>query len=217
MIPKQQARTLLLGLILLVGCSGVADPDLCRRAEVDDVDAYVRAEEARRAQRERVFRSSESSPVPEESRATWSGLEYFPVDATMRVQGPLVRRTNGRSFEIVTTSGDRRPCEEIGYFLVDLGAGPEKLPVYELLDQSEEDRGLFVPFTDATTADETYPAGRYLEPVEVARGSFLLDFNLAYNPSCAYGGRFQCPVTPEESRLRAALRVGEKGWHEKEG
>ena len=107
-----------------------------------------------------------------------------------------------------------RPGREVGYFLLDLGAGPERLPAYELLDQRATGEGpdLFIPFTDATTAGETYPAGRYLEVVPLERGQFLLDFNLAYNPSCAYGGSFQCPVAPEESRMRAAIRAGERGW-----
>ena len=124
---------------------------------------------------------------------------------------------NGREFEIVTTTGELRPCRQIGYFLVDLGAGPEKLPVYELLDQGGRDENLFVPFADATTGAETYPAGRYLEVEEIERGVFLLDFNAAYNPSCAYGGSFQCPVAPQESHLKAAVRAGERGWSEHAG
>lgn len=196
------------------GCGDGQPPDLCRVATPDDVEGYIAGVEERRAGREQAFRTAEWSPVPVETRASWDGLQYFPVDPTMRFVGPLVRKTNGRDFDIVTTTGELRPCREIGYFLLDLGAGPEKLPVYELRDQRADEQHLFVPFGDATTGDETYPAGRYLEVLEIERGQYLLDFNAAYNPSCAYGGSFQCPVAPPESHMKAAIRAGERGWSE---
>lgn len=213
----QQARSLgpaLVLSLLLAACGDGMPPDLCQEAPLDDRDAYVQEIERARAEREQAFRSQSWSPVPEERRAEWEGLQYYPVDPSLRLQGPLIRVVNGRRFDIVTTSGELRPCREIGYFLVDLGAGPEKLPVYELLDQRSRDENLFIPFADATTGTETYPAGRYLEVEPVERGLYLLDFNTVYNPSCAYGGSFQCPVAPEESHLEAAVRVGERGWSE---
>lgn len=197
---------------VLVACGDGAPPDLCQVAPLDDEDGYVAGVERRRTDREQSFRTADWSPVPAEHRSDWKGLEYYPIDPSLRVQGPLIRVVNGREFEIVTTTGELRPCRQIGYFLVDLGAGAEKLPVYELLDQRSRDENLFVPFADATTGTETYPAGRYLEVVEIERGVFLLDFNAAYNPSCAYGGSFQCPVAPQESHLKAAVRAGERGW-----
>jgi len=73
---------------------------------------------------------------------------------------------------------------------------------------------LFVPFMDATTGRETYPAGRYVSLEDAGEGRYVLDFNLAFNPSCAYGTpeRFQCPRTPAENRLAVAIRAGERGW-----
>lgn len=213
----QQARSrgpALVLPLLLAACGDGMPPDLCQEAPPDDRDAYVQEVERARSEREQAFRSQSWSPVPESRRADWEGLQYYPVDPSLRLQGPLIRVVNGRRFDIVTTSGELRPCREIGYFLVDLGAGPEKLPVYELLDQRSREENLFIPFADATTGTETYPAGRYLEVEPVERGLYLLDFNTVYNPSCAYGGSFQCPVAPEESHLRAAVHVGERGWTE---
>ena len=212
--PRAATAVLISAVVLLSACGDGQPSDLCEVAPLDEPDAYVEDVRSRRADREQAFRTAEWSPVPEDARADWQGLEYYPVDPSMRVRGPLIRKVNGRDFDIVTTTGELRPCREIGYFLVDLGAGPEKLPVYELLDQGSQRENLFIPFADATTGGETYPAGRYLEVVEIERGLFLLDFNAAYNPSCAYGGNFQCPVAPQESHLKAAVRAGERGWSE---
>ena len=78
--------------------------------------------------------------------------------------------------------------------------------------------GLFLPFRDLTSGNETYGAGRYLLDTakgadlggDQASGELLLDFNLAYNPSCAYEPRWNCPLAPAENTLGSAVRVGER-------
>jgi uncharacterized protein (DUF1684 family) len=70
--------------------------------------------------------------------------------------------------------------------------------------------GFFLPFADSLAGTETYGAGRYLEPEPVGNGKFLVDFNLAYNPYCAYNEAWACPITPWENRLRVPIRAGEK-------
>ena len=72
------------------------------------------------------------------------------------------------------------------------------------------DSGYFLPFVDGLAGKETYPAGRYLEPQALGEGRFLVDFNLAYNPYCAYSEHWSCPLTPFENRLKAPVRAGEK-------
>ncbi|HEY7159659.1 MAG TPA: DUF1684 domain-containing protein, partial [Acidobacteriota bacterium] len=84
-----------------------------------------------------------------------------------------------------------------------------KLEVYRLLDIDEKNM-LFVPFIDSNVGKETYPAGRYIDLVEKDDGLYVIDFNMAYNPSCAYGGKFPCPVTPEENRITVPVPAGEK-------
>jgi len=70
--------------------------------------------------------------------------------------------------------------------------------------------GYFLPFVDALAGKETYPAGRYVEPEPLANSKFLIDFNLAYNPYCAYNENWSCPLTPFENRLKVAIAAGEK-------
>ncbi len=73
---------------------------------------------------------------------------------------------------------------------------------------------LFVPFTDATTGDETYGSGRYIDITipEIKGSLFFLDFNKAYNPYCAYSEGYNCPVPPKENYLTVAIKAGEKNF-----
>jgi uncharacterized protein (DUF1684 family) len=202
------------GLALVLAACHAEDADLrCRAASPADPAVYRTEIESARAAKEQSFKTADDSPIPVARRPSWKGLSFYPVDPRLRFEGTLMRKVASDTFTIVATSGARRPIREVGYFWIDLGAGREKLPVYELLDLDPQDAGhLFVPFMDATTTAETYPAGRYLEVEDKGQGRYVLDFNLAYNPLCAYGGTFACPVTPEKNRLRAAVRAGETGY-----
>ena len=69
-----------------------------------------------------------------------------------------------------------------------------------------------MPFVDATSGTETYGAGRYLELEALEDGTFLADFNLAYNPYCAYSEDYSCPIPPAENRISVPVRAGEKQY-----
>ena len=66
------------------------------------------------------------------------------------------------------------------------------------------------PFADLTTGKETYPAGRYLDLQPTATGFYTIDFNQAYNPTCAYNESYECPYPPPSNRLKVAIRAGRK-------
>ena len=81
--------------------------------------------------------------------------------------------------------------------------------------QTEKYRNyLFVPFTDATTGDESYGSGRYLEfyIADIQNNTLQLDFNKAYNPYCAYAAGYKCPIPPRENNLPLAIKAGEKNF-----
>jgi uncharacterized protein (DUF1684 family) len=77
----------------------------------------------------------------------------------------------------------------------------------------EAEYGYFLPFSDATAPAETYGAGRYLEPEDLGGDKLVLDFNLAYNPYCAYNERWSCPLPPAANRLKVRIEAGEKKFH----
>lgn len=165
----------------------------------------------RRESRDAYFKSSPDTPLLAEDIPSFSGLEYWEPDPRLYFVGPLNLHPSPERFEIVSTAGKKRPCERLGWVAFRIEEQELRLQVYRLLDG---EGGLFLPFTDGTTGEETYPAGRYVDLVGPQGGPYVLDFNTAYNPSCAYGApeRYQCPVTPKENRLAVRIEAGERGF-----
>jgi len=161
------------------------------------------------------FARDPESPIPRASRAAFRGLSYFPADPAWRFAGWVSRYAASERLTVITTNGTSRPCERWGQVTFVRDGDIRTLQVYRLLDQPDRSggSGLFLPFRDRTTGKDTYPAGRYVDLVGPDGGPFVLDFNRAYNPSCAYGEpeRFQCPVTPAENTLAIAVTAGERG------
>jgi uncharacterized protein (DUF1684 family) len=170
---------------------------------------------AARKETDAAFASDPDSPIPAAARARFHGLSHFPLDPSWRYAGWIERYKTAERISIVTTAGKPRPCERWGRVTFARDGQTLTLQVYRLLDLPEREggEGLFLPFKDATTGKETYEAGRYVDLVGPEGGPFVLDFNRAYNPSCAYGdpGRFQCPATPAENKLPIAIAAGERG------
>lgn len=197
----------------LAGCSGGSAG---RFDPVPPPSSWAADLAAERAAKDRQFATDPESPVRESERAAFRGLEYFDLDPSFRYAGWIERYPEPRTFTIVTTNGKPRPCARIGRLRFEVGGREQTLQVYRLLDNESRpgDEGLFLPFADATTGKETYPAGRYVDLDGPPGGPYVLDFNRAYNPWCAYGSpeRFQCPVTPAENRLAIGIEAGERGY-----
>ena len=112
-------------------------------------------------------------------------------------------------FEIPTTDGRLRPASGRACSSSRWRGDSLRLTAYRLAGaDGEASETLFVPFLDATSGTETYGAGRYLDLEPDDDGTWTLDFNLAYHPSCVYDPRYSCPLTPSENRLDAAGRGG---------
>lgn len=163
------------------------------------------------------YRVPRESPIPPHLLASFDGLDYFDPEPDLRFVGELQVYPESEPFDIITTTGKVRPCVRHGWLTFRVDGQRLNLQVYKLLDGLTTDdplRDLFVPFTDATTGVETYPAGRYIDLEDAGDGRVVLDFNRAYNPLCAYGmpERYACPVTPAENRLPVRIEAGEIGF-----
>jgi hypothetical protein len=171
---------------------------------------------AERAAKDRRYRESPESPLIDADRRAFRGLDYWPADPGFRFVGALEVNERLERFTIVTTTGKPRPCEKYGRVRLATPDAVHTLQVYRLLDVAVAPgrEAFFLPFLDATSGVETYPAGRYVDLEGPNGGPYVLDFNRAYNPLCAYGDaeRFACPRTPEENRLPIRVEAGERGY-----
>jgi uncharacterized protein (DUF1684 family) len=160
---------------------------------------------ALRREKDQFFKASPQSPLSPDQQDAFTGLSYYEPDAAFDLV-VTVEPVSSADSEIVieTTTGDTRRYRRYGRFRFNVGGQDTELTIYEA------PYGYFLPFVDASAGVETYAAGRYLEPDELEDGTFHIDFNLAYNPYCAYNEGWSCPITPTENRLNVAIRAGEK-------
>ena len=180
-----------------------------------DDDSARRQLEAFRKQKDKFFTESPDSPIMPEDKEDFTGLHYYPVDLQYRVTATLVREANPGIFRVQTTTGDHKEYTRIGRLEFELEGQPLRLTAF--MPPPEEPlhgNRLFVPFRDKTSGKETYGAGRYLDLNKRASDEYVLDFNRAYNPYCAYSPYYSCPLPPGENNLPVAVRAGEMVFHE---
>ena len=164
-----------------------------------------------RADKDEYFRRGQGSPVPAAEREAFTGLPYFEVDEALRLEGLTLEPYAGAeptSFQIPTSDGKLRDAARAGTFQFDLGGTRHRLTGYRFAEGADD--SVFLPFLDATSGSETYGAGRYLDLYPEDDGTYTIDFNLAYHPSCVYDPRFSCPLTPAENRLPIRIEAGER-------
>ncbi|MBE0680823.1 MAG: DUF1684 domain-containing protein [Anaerolineales bacterium] len=163
--------------------------------------------DAFRKEKDEFFGGHPQSPLTPEQRKDFHGLQYFPENEGLRLDVKVEEFENKERFEMQTSTGDVQKYERFGKFHFAVDGEEVELTIYQ------SQHGFFLPFVDSLAGSETYPAGRYLEPEPLAGGRFLVDFNIAYNPYCAYNEMWSCPITPAENRLKVAIRAGEKLFH----
>ena len=173
--------------------------------------SYQAAIAGYRAEKDAFFKSAPGSPIPFEEREAFAGLPYYPIDEDLVFEGLSLEPYTGDEpsrFEIPTSDGRLRPAHRAGVFRFDLDGAPRQLTAYVLNDGRPE--SLFLPFLDQTSGTETYGAGRYLDLEPDDDGTYAIDFNQAYHPSCVYAPQFSCPLTPAENRLATRVEAGER-------
>ncbi len=156
-----------------------------------------------RFQKDEFFRFHQQSPLRPDQQADFEGLSYFPENPGLRIEAEVQPFSEQDELVMQTSTGDARRYRCYGRIDFTVDGQLAHLTIYA------DEHGFFLPFVDALAGKETYGAGRYLEPRPLDDGTFLVDFNLAYNPYCAYNEQWSCPLTPFENRLSVALRAGE--------
>jgi hypothetical protein len=161
--------------------------------------------------RDRLFRDHPQTPLEPVAVESFRGLEYFGYDPAFRVPA-AVEREEERPLRLTSSSGEPIAFRRFARAVFALAGTACELPLYWLEGYAG---GLFLPFADATSGGLTFGAGRYLldtvkgADLGVEEGRMVLDFNFAYNPSCAYRATWSCPLPPADSRLPVEVRAGE--------
>jgi uncharacterized protein (DUF1684 family) len=161
-----------------------------------------------RASKDEFFAEHPQSPLTPEQRRGFHGLAYFDENPDLRLEIPLEKFPQEQPVQIQTSTGGLQSYQRHGRLKFEVEGRPAELTLFA------SQNGYFLPFVDALAGVETYPAGRYLEPEPLPGGRFLVDFNMAYNPYCAYNEMWSCPLTPAENRLEVPIRAGEKLFSE---
>jgi uncharacterized protein (DUF1684 family) len=185
-----------------------------------------------REEKDALFASHPQSAFAVDARAAFTGLQYFPYDASYSVLGILTPAPpeSDASPAIAAVNAEAVPHRRAAFLDFEILGAPLRLSVYWL---DVYGGGLFLPFRDATCPEESYGAGRYLfdtvkgsdfmrlpetmedpSAVGYSGGQVLLDFNYSYNPSCAYDPRWICPLAPRENWLAVPIRAGEQNYHD---
>ncbi len=192
---------------LLAGCAE-------DESETDDMPDF-NAEHIMQVRRDKdkLFRDPNESPLPNDVRATFKSLLYFPPNENYFLPAAFEPFDNPDTITILTNSlSETRKMLRYGRFSFSIGDSTYFLFAFKSLEAS--DHILFVPFNDASNGVKTYAAGRYLDiEEEPDANEYILDFNLAYNPYCAYSDRYVCPRVPRENQLSVQILAGEKTYH----
>jgi uncharacterized protein (DUF1684 family) len=158
--------------------------------------------------KDEFFRTDHHSPLTADQKREFNGLNYFPENPELNLLVDVERFKEHEEIQMQTTTGHIQSYTRYGRFKFQVNGQEAELTIYD------GEHGYFLPFVDSLAGQETYGAGRYLEPEVAADGRFHVDYNLAYNPYCAYNELYSCPITPFENRINVPIRAGEKVFNE---
>ena len=174
--------------------------------------SYKKDMELNRVDKDQFMRSSPHSPLSEKLKKEFINLSYFEVNESYKFELDLHKNEIQETIEMETSTGGIQYFNKLGYLQFEQPETKEqaKIHIYQSVDNPDH---FFVPFRDKTSDEGiTYGAGRYLDLHQLEENRFLLDFNLAYNPFCAYSDMYTCPLPPFENWLEVPINAGEKSF-----
>lgn len=155
------------------------------------------------------FKDVTTSPLKPEALKSFESLPFFPIDSSFVTVAKLNRTPNSDFFEMPTSTTRLSKERVFGVLSFEFKSQIYKLNVYQSqISILEGDNTLLLPFLDDTNGLSSYGGGRYINIVIPESDSILLDFNMAYNPYCAYNERYSCPIVPKENYLPFRVEAG---------
>ncbi len=180
--------------------------------EFKSKEETIRAIQIFREEKDYFFKNAPNSPLEEFDRLHFKGLPYFPLNPMYRFEGKIERyiiNVNDPKYYATfqTNRGPKKRYIRYGRIRFTLEGKDYTLELYKSILGDK----IFIPFYDKTNGQESYEGGRYLDAEILMPGyRIIIDFNYAYNPSCAYNDKFVCILPLEENRLNIEILAGEK-------
>jgi uncharacterized protein (DUF1684 family) len=164
-----------------------------------------------RKERDEFLKTHSRSPLTPEDREKFKSLTYYPYEPKYLFRGPMERyifHINNPKYyaTFLTNKGVNKRYLRYGKFRFSLDGKEYSIEVYKSLLSDN----LFIPFKDKTNGKETYEGGRYIDAEILPGYEMVLDFNMAYYPSCAYNSKFICALPPRENTLPVEITAGER-------
>lgn len=180
-------------------------------------DNQIQLAEKFQLQLNEQFRDSLQSPLLKEDLEVFESLEFYPVNEAFIVEAKFKRIKNEKAFQMKTSTARTPMYKKYGELHFEIDGQQLKLNVYQNIELSRKPGFkdyLFLPFSDLTNGNETYIGGRYIDFRIPKTKKVILNFNLAYNPYCAYNYKYSCPIVPLENDLNVEIKAGVKKFHD---
>jgi len=166
-----------------------------------------------RKERDAFFGNHQRSPLLPQDKKIFKGVKYYPFDSQYFYSGQIERyilHINNPKYyaTFLTNKGTSKRYIRYGRFHFRLDGKDYTIEIFKSILSDM----LFIPFKDKTNGKETYEGGRYIDAEILPDYKMVLDFNKAYNPSCAYNEKFVCVLPPRENMLDIEIRAGEKNF-----
>ncbi len=199
---------LIMMLIATLSVYGQHENDKVEPSYQDEIKAHQK-------QLNKEFKDKEETPLTKPDRRKFKKLDFYPIDSNYCVKARFIKAENEKPFEMKTTT-DRKPVyERYGTLIFTINSKPCTLQVYQshkLREMEKYKDHLFLPFKDLSCAKESYGGGRFLDLQIPTDSTLIVDFNLAYNPYCAYNHKYSCPIVPSENSLNVEILAGVKAF-----
>jgi uncharacterized protein len=198
-------------IALAIVAIGVLAAVIYMLTSADDQEVYVEKIEKERERQFKFLRFNPESPLSTDQKNELSVLSFYPIDVAYRVRAKMVPADDRKVMEIPMTDGSIEKYIKHSYAEFELKGQPQRLLLLQAVSELDK-RNFFLAFADDTSGEGTYGGGRYLNLRQDGKNSILIDFNLAYNPYCAYNPDYACPLPPKENLMGIAVEAGEKDY-----
>lgn len=199
---KKKYRLFLALLLLAFGVYG----SLYKKME----NKYVKRIKRLRAHYNQYIKYYEDSPLEQDEISFFDELDYFEIDENYKIKAKFIELEQKDTFNIPLTKEKKIKFLKYGKAIFSYHGEPQNLTLLKHIN--DKSNRLFLPFKDKTNGSFTYGAGRYLDVKDEGSNKIIIDFNLAYNPYCAYNVNYKCPMVPKENVLDKEIKAGEKAF-----